>query len=568
MRATLTRIVAIARKEFIHIRRDPRILIAVLDHPGHPAAAVRLRDQLRREERPDGRPRPGPDRGEPRVPRARTASSDFFTVEGRVDNLAAVDRAFDREHRPSRGRRRRPASAARSRAGEKATVAVLVDGTEPNSAQLGQAYAIALNAGATASRSSSTWADRQGVDLSASAGSSRGSAPGTTPRARRRTSSIPGLIVVIIMIVTVQQTAVTLVRERDQGTLEQMMVVAAPPAGADGRQGAAVGDPRASSTWSPSPLVGMLVFSVPLRGERCRSSRRRSVLFVLCCAWPRADHLGASRRALESANIIALLISFLPAFMLSGFVFPLELDPAGPAVGQLPLPRPLHDGRSRAGCSSRARASPCCGRRSLALARLRGRRSSSSPRVLYGRRAADERSSASACSSGRSSCSSGATRCCCRSSSSCRSCSSIMFGYVVGADVTQPVDRRRRPRPHRRLAAARRSRFRARGYFDIVGTPADERAAAAAARSRRRAGRARDPRGDRATRSRAARPRPIGIVVDGSDSKTRVGGERLRRADHRRRSTSERLAAQGIDAGAARASTPACACCSTRRSRR
>ena len=35
---------------------------------------------------------------------------------------------------------------------------------------------------------------------------------------------MPGLLVVIVMIVTVQQTAVTLVRERDQGTYQQMIV--------------------------------------------------------------------------------------------------------------------------------------------------------------------------------------------------------------------------------------------------------------------------------------------------------------------------------------------------------
>ncbi len=322
MRDALTRILAIARKEFIHLRRDPRILIAVLIIPVSQLLLFAYAISF------DVKNVPTVIVDQDRTAASRTyldtyRSAEFFTVLGSVDDLAAVDRAFDRNVAriavvvpPGFGR-----SIAR---GEKATVAVLVDGSEPNSAQLGQAYAVALNQ-AYGQQVLADWADRQGIDIS---GIGR-----LEPRVRtwynpeRRSSDflIPGLMVVIIMIVTVQQTAVTLVRERDQGTQEQMLV--SPLHQWELMIGKLLPwTILAFADMIAITAVGMLVFGVPLRGS-VPFLAVASVVFVFA-ALGLGLIISAVAPSLESANITALLISFLPAFILSGFAFPLESIPA------------------------------------------------------------------------------------------------------------------------------------------------------------------------------------------------------------------------------------------------
>ena len=83
------------------------------------------------------------------------------------------------------------------------------------------------------------WADRQGLDLAQAGQIEPRLRTWYNPEQKSSDFLIPGLMVVIIMIVTIQQTAVTLVREREQGTGEQMTVSLAPRR-ADGRQVAAV----------------------------------------------------------------------------------------------------------------------------------------------------------------------------------------------------------------------------------------------------------------------------------------------------------------------------------------
>ncbi len=131
-------------------------------------------------------------------------------------------------------------------------------------------------------------------------------------------------MVVIIMIVTVQQTAVSLVREKDQGTFEQLAVSPI-------RRGELMIGKVAP--WVALglidvvviTLVAVLVFGVPLRGS-VLTLALAAFLFVMCCL---AIGLIISSRApsLETANFLGLMVAFLPGFMLSGFAFPLNSIP-------------------------------------------------------------------------------------------------------------------------------------------------------------------------------------------------------------------------------------------------
>ena len=316
-----TRIRAIARKEFTHILRDPRILIGVLVIPVSQLLLFAYAIGF------DVKNVPTVVMDQDKTAASRQyiqtyESSEFFKVKGRVDSLTQIDRAFDTNR--ARIAVVVPAGFARDVArGNKARVAVLIDGSEPNSAQLGQAYATALNQ-SYGQQILAQWADRQGLDITQFGGLEPRIRTWYNPEKRSSDYLVPGLMVIIIMIVTVQQTAVTLVRERDIGTQEQMMVSPL-------RQGELMVGKLlpwtliAFADMVGITLVGILVFGVPLRGS-VPFLAASSAVFVFA-ALGLGLIISAVAPSLESANIAALMISFLPAFILSGFAFPLDSIP-------------------------------------------------------------------------------------------------------------------------------------------------------------------------------------------------------------------------------------------------
>ena len=321
MNGAAGRIGAVVRKEFIHVGRDPRLLAVVLVMPiiqlllfayaisfdvrNLPTVVVDL------DRTPDSTA----------YLRAYEASG-LFQVTAHETTLAAVDESFARNE--ARVAVVVPAGFARSLArGEAAQVGVFVDGSEPNSAKVAQTYSAALNQ--LYGRSLAVaWASTQGLALRRTGL--------VEPRLRTwynpdRASSIfliPGLMVVIIMIVTAEQTAVTLVREREQGTAEQLMVSPLR------RIELMVGK---LTPWvimafldvAVIAAVGALLFHVPMRGDLLALGVG-AVLFVASCLGIGLI-VSAVAPSLDTANMAAFLIAFLPAFLLSGFAFALDQIP-------------------------------------------------------------------------------------------------------------------------------------------------------------------------------------------------------------------------------------------------
>ncbi len=321
MRDALRRIGAIARKEFIHIRRDPRIMISVLLMPTIQLLLFAYAISF------DVRDVPtllldGDKTATSREYLASYEQSDFFNVAGYVDSMSAIDDAFDRSEARIAVMIRPGFGDAIAR-GEKGQVSVLIDGSEPNSAQLGQTYATALNE-QLGREVAFEYLERQGIDPNRAGGIAPYIRTWYNPERRSADFLVPGLMVVIIMIVTVQQTAVTLVKEKEQGTFEQIIV--SPIRRGELMLGKV-------SPWVFLGLVDMLVvslvavlvFGVPVRGDVIALAVA-TFLFVLCSL---GIGLLVSARAssVEVANLVALLISFLPGFMLSGFAFPLHSIP-------------------------------------------------------------------------------------------------------------------------------------------------------------------------------------------------------------------------------------------------
>ncbi len=317
----LTRIGAVVRKEFIHVGRDPRLLAVVLVMPvlqlllfayaisfdvrNLPTLVVDL------DRTPDSAA----------YLRAYEASG-LFHVVGRADSIAAVDSAFDRNE--AQVVVVVPAGFARALTGnEAAEVGVFVDGSEPNAARIAQTYSAALNQ-LYGRKLAVAWASNQGLDL--------GQSGAVEPRLRtwynpERSSSIfliPGLMVVVIMIVTAQQTAVTLVRERDQGTAEQLLVSPLR------RVELMIGK---LTPWIIMAfvdlvviaIVGLTLFHIPLRGDLLVLALG-ATLFVASCLGIGLI-VSAVAPSLDTANMTAFLVAFLPAFLFSGFAFALDQIP-------------------------------------------------------------------------------------------------------------------------------------------------------------------------------------------------------------------------------------------------
>lgn len=319
--AAFNRILAIAAKEFIHIRRDRRIIISVLLLPVMQLLLFAYAISF------DVKNVPTVILDYDKTPASRAylesyGSAEFFDVRGQVDNLDQIDQAFERGQ--ASAAIVVPAGFARAIASEKkAQVAVLVDGGEPNSATLGQAYAQALNQFGDR-EILVEWADRTGLDTTRFGQLEPRLRTWYNPERKSADFLIPGLMVVIVMIVTMQQTAVTLVRERDLGTQEQMLV--SPLRHAELMVGKLL-------PWTIIGVVDMAaitllaigVFRVPLRGDILLLAVA-SVLFVFC-SLALGLIISAVAPSPEAANITALLLAFLPGFMLSGFAFPLETIP-------------------------------------------------------------------------------------------------------------------------------------------------------------------------------------------------------------------------------------------------
>lgn len=319
--ASVRRIGAIVVKEFRHLGRDPRALALVIITPviqlllfayavsfdvDHVPTIVVDLDQT----------------VDSRAYAQAYDASTFFDVVAHGATLTDVDAAFDAG--TAKVAVVIPAGFARTiAAGEKAQVAVLVDGSEPTSAKVSQAYSVALNQLYNQAMTRD-WADAQGLDISAFGQLEPRIRTWYNPEHRSSDFLIPGLMVVIIAIVTVQQTAVTLVRERELGTQEQLEV--SPLRRLELMFGKLL--PWTLIAFIEVAMIigiGRVLFAVPMRGDFWALTVG-AALFVFS-GLGMGLLISAIAPTLDSANIIALMLAFLPSFLLSGLAFALDQIP-------------------------------------------------------------------------------------------------------------------------------------------------------------------------------------------------------------------------------------------------
>lgn len=135
---------------------------------------------------------------------------------------------------------------------------------------------------------------------------------------------VPGLIAIILMILTGQLTTLTIAREWEMGTMEQILSTPLRPVEMVlGKMLAyfVVGLADAILSF----VAGVTVFAVPFRGSLLVLTV--STLVFLCGAMFWGIFISAGARTQVVAYQMGMLTTFLPGFLLSGFVFSIDTMP-------------------------------------------------------------------------------------------------------------------------------------------------------------------------------------------------------------------------------------------------
>ena len=314
----MNRILAIARKEFIHITRDRRLLATVLLMPLIQLFLFSYAVSFDVKNIPTA----VLDQDNSAYSRQYTSAlqqSNYFTVTQHLTAMSQVDGVFS-QNQANAVVVISPSFGSEIAAGRHGAVQVLIDGSDPNSARVAQTYASALS-GIFGGRVAVSQAQAKGVNPSGSSGISATMRTWYNPEGRSANYFIPGLIVILLTTVTIQQTALTLVREKENGTYEQLVV--SPIRKIELMIGKIA--PWALIGALDVVLVsaiGIYAFQIPFRGSVLLFAAG-SLLYVICTL---GLGLIVSARAssVETANQLSALLAVLPGFMLSGFIFPIS----------------------------------------------------------------------------------------------------------------------------------------------------------------------------------------------------------------------------------------------------
>jgi len=143
------------------------------------------------------------------------------------------------------------------------------------------------------------------------------------PELKSRVYFVPGIIVNIIMLVTVMLTAMAIVREKEIGTMEQLMVTPIRPIELIlGKTLPFAGVGLVNMIMIT--VAALLIFNVPLRGH-WPALLVSTILFLMTTLGS-----GLFISTISQTQQQAMMSSFFffqPAFMLSGFAFPVRNMP-------------------------------------------------------------------------------------------------------------------------------------------------------------------------------------------------------------------------------------------------
>ena len=316
----LRRTRAVARKEFLHILRDPRSLVRALALPFLMILLFGYALTLDVDRIPtivyDADRSP-----ESRELISRFQGSRYFEILDSVDAYAAIERKIDRDE--CMLGLVIPKDYARDLlSGRAPQVQLLFDGSDSNTASIALGYANGI-------------VQPLALEMRARAlNQLRGGALAVPVSAQLRiwynsqlkskNYIVPGLIGLILMIIGALMTSLTLAREWEMGTMEQLLSTPLRPAEiALGKMSAyfALGLIDMLLTI----VVGVGIFRVPQNGSYILLAATGCLFLIGALFW--GIFVSSLTRSQLVAYQLAMVSSFLPAFLLSGFVFAIENMP-------------------------------------------------------------------------------------------------------------------------------------------------------------------------------------------------------------------------------------------------
>lgn len=308
------RLWAIARKEFIHVLRDPRSLgmaIAI------PMLLLMLYGYALTLD-VDNVPMMVWDQSESQASRefiSRFDGSRYFRVRGYVRSYREMEKAIDSARALVALVIPRD-FAGRVESGRPTSVQLIVDGSDSNTATLAESYAdvVAL-----------TYSQDIALQQIQRNGSAAPRAPlefrprvWFNPDMESKNYIVPGLIAVIMMVIAAMLTSLTVAREWERGTMEQL--ISTPVKSRELILGKLL--PYFSIGLIDvllAVLLGKFLFRVPLRGSV-------GLVFILAAiflvgAMSLGIVISIVTKSQLLANQLAMVLTFVPALLLSGFVF-------------------------------------------------------------------------------------------------------------------------------------------------------------------------------------------------------------------------------------------------------
>jgi ABC-2 type transport system permease protein len=312
----MSALLGLLRKEGYHIRRDRRTLAVIVLMP---VVQVVLFGFAIRTDVTDVRLAivdPAPDYATLAL-RSRLAATDVFRTVAVLRRPAALRPLFE-SGATQEAVVFEPGFADRLARGMPARLLIITDATEPNTGSAMQSYAMAV-------------IQEYERELR-SRGAAGGAGVRIVPELRMRFNPtgessnlfVPGLLALVLTIISALMTALSLTRERETGTMEALLVSPLRP--------------RQIIIGKVAPYVAIgfvsllavilearLIFGVPLRGS-LMLLLGEGVLFILV-SLSLGILISARTSSQRVAMLGALLGTMLPTLLLSGFIFPIESMP-------------------------------------------------------------------------------------------------------------------------------------------------------------------------------------------------------------------------------------------------
>ncbi|MDD2389143.1 MAG: ABC transporter permease [Desulfobacterales bacterium] len=314
------RIWAISRKEFIHIIRDPRSLGMSIAIP----MLLLLLFGYALTLDVDDVPMVVWDQEGSQVSRefvSRFTGSPYFSLQAYVTNYRELERAVD-SGRALAALVIPTGFAGKIDSGREAPVQLIVDGSDSNTATIAMGYADVL---------AMVYSQDVALDKIRRMGGIKLALPldvrprvWFNPDLESKNYIIPGLIAVIMMVIAALLTSLTVAREWERGTMEQL--ISTPVKGQELILGKllpyfAIG----MFDVLLAVLMGEFLFQVPLRGNIALLFAMAAIF--LAGALSLGMVISVVTKSQLLASQLAMVMTFLPAFLLSGFMYAISNMP-------------------------------------------------------------------------------------------------------------------------------------------------------------------------------------------------------------------------------------------------